>query len=220
MYGKGNKIDLCRNARIKIMLRIIKSLKLTNKKILDIGCYDGTLLSMLPKGNFLFGCDANKYAVKEAKKKSIKTKNFYFDDAHSFPYESRFFDLIIAGEIIEHIYDTDFFLKDIYRLLKPSGYFLISTPNIASLGRRLLLLFGKNPLIETSPNEKNSSGHIRYFTFHSLESMLKKNNFNPILKCSDVVNFTNDGQYSTQVLPKLLPLLGQTIIYLCQKRRY
>jgi len=47
------------------------------------------------------------------------------------------FDFVIAAEVIEHIFDTDKFLNNIYAVFKKSGEIVLSTPNIDSLPRRL-----------------------------------------------------------------------------------
>jgi 2-polyprenyl-3-methyl-5-hydroxy-6-metoxy-1,4-benzoquinol methylase len=212
------RLNLVDNPRIKIMVNIVNSLNLDNKNILDIGCYDGTFLSLIRnKNNDFYGIEASEYGIKEAIKKGVKMKNFYFNDIDKIPFKSDFFNLIIAGEIIEHIYDTDFFLKEIFRLLKKDGFLLISTPNIASLGRRIMLLFGLNPIIEISPNQQDSSGHIRYFTFRALEEILAKHGFKILTKKSDVVNFSFTGKLKSKLLAKLFPQIGQSIIYLAIK---
>ncbi|XES77646.1 MAG: class I SAM-dependent methyltransferase [Candidatus Bathyarchaeia archaeon] len=48
------------------------------------------------------------------------------------PFDDCFFDFVSATEVIEHLWNTDQFIKECYRVLKPRGYFLISTPNLAS----------------------------------------------------------------------------------------
>jgi len=215
MYHTNRQLGLKTNKRIEIMADIINSLKLNRANILDIGCYDGTLLSLIKnKKNNLYGLDASDYAVEKCRRKKIKIKQFFLNGQEKIPFKSSFFDLIIVGEIIEHIYDTDFFLEEISRLLKPNGYLLISTPNIASLGRRLLLLLGISPLIEISPNQKNSSGHIRYFTFQTLRKLLEEHKFSVLLKKSDVVNFNSCGSINSKILSQTFPSLGQSIIYL------
>lgn len=170
--------DLAKSPRAKIMLNIIDGLNLVEKNILDVGCYDGTLLSLLKnRNNNLFGIEASDWGVEQCKRKDINVKQFYFDGENKLPFEDDFFDVVITGEIIEHIFDTDFFLREVHRVLKPGGKLLISTPNIASFGRRLMLLFGINPIIELSPNEPESSGHIRCFTFQTLKKLLEKKQF-------------------------------------------
>lgn len=220
MYKNSKRLDLANNSRIQIMLNIIDDLNLNDRNILDIGCYDGTFLSLIKnRNNRFYGIEASDYGAKESTDKGINVEQFFFDDNTRFPFGNNFFDLIVAGEIIEHIYDTDFFLEEIYRLLKPDGKLLISTPNIASFGRRLMLLFGINPILEISPNEKNSSGHIRYFTFNTFEYLLRKHNFKNSKKQSDVVNFSISGSMKSKLLAKFFPSFGQSIIGLYEKNK-
>lgn len=218
MYELKGKPELLANPRIKVMTDIVNSLNLNKKNILDIGCFDGTFLSMITnRNNNFYGVDASDYAVKQSSKKGIQVKQFFFDDVTKIPFQDNFFDLIIAGEIIEHIYDTDFFLEEIRRLLKRNGFFLISTPNLASLGRRLLLFFGMSPIIEVSPNEIDSPGHIRYFTFKTQRKLLEKHGFKILIRRSDVLNLTSNGAIRSLLAPTIFPTIGQSVIYLCKK---
>lgn len=214
-----NSGNLAESSRINGMLSLVNQMDLEKRKILDIGCHDGTFLSLIKnRDNNFFGLDASDWAVEKSRGKGIQTERYFFDNETKFPFENNFFDIIVAGEIIEHIYDTDFFLKEIQRALKPGGMLLISTPNMASLGRRLFLFLGKNPHIELSPNEPESVGHIRYFTFKNLKDILVKHNFKIVSIQSDCVNFSNDGKIKSALLAKIYPTLGASIICLAQKK--
>jgi len=209
--------DLAESPRVKIMLSMIDSLDLEEKNILDIGCYDGTLLSQIKnRNNNFFGLEASGWAAPKARDKGIDVQEIFFDGSSKLPYEDNFFDLVIAGEIIEHIFDTDYFLEEIRRVLKPGGKFIISTPNIASFGRRLLLFFGYDPIIEISPNQPDSSGHIRYFTFQSLRELLGKNGFKVIAEKTDCLNFSKIGKIKSRFLGKIFKRLGSSIIILAE----
>ncbi len=200
------------------MLAILDGMNLENKNILDIGCYDGTFLSLIRnRNNNFFGLETSDWGIEQCRKKDIDAKQFFFDDKTNLPFEDSFFDLVAAGEVIEHIFDTDFFLEEIRRVLKPDGKLLLSTPNIASLGRRLMLFFGINPIIELSPNEPDSSGHIRYFTFKTLKRLLEKHNFKVIVSKSDFVNFSKNGRIKSSLLANIFPSLGTSLICLAVK---
>jgi len=204
-HYKNNKNYLHCTQRLKIMASLVDK----NQKILDLGCGTGKFFKLFNKKNSqIEGLDISKKAADIGQKHGLKIT---VSDLHSIlPYKKNTFDTITAGEIIEHIYDTDFFLKEIKRILKPNGYLVLSTPNIATLGRRLMLMFGINPLIETSLSQ--GSGHIRYFTKKSLEELLKKHQFKIIKFTSDTINFTNNGQIQSQILAKIFPNLGARII--------
>lgn len=182
-----------------------------NNKVLDIGCYDGSIGSLIIKNNnVVYGIEINKKAAEIANKKglNVKIQNI---ESH-FDFEDNFFDVVVAGEIIEHVLDTDFFINEIKRVLKPKGFLVLSTPNTASLGRRILLLLGKNAYFEASFGypPKARAGHIRFFTKDLLLNFLNYKGFKIIKFESDAVNITQ--KVSSRLLADLIPTLGRSLI--------
>jgi SAM-dependent methyltransferase len=116
-------------------LEAIKNVK--SPKVLDIGCYIGTDLFMLPKVNpsaKYFGVDISQDAIKHAKMLAKKRgeENMFFQsiDANKpLPFPDQYFDVILSLELIEHLYKPEVFLTEISRLLKPGGSVILSTPN-------------------------------------------------------------------------------------------
>ena len=186
-----------------------------NKKILDIGCYDGTLGNILIKNkNEVYGLEINKEVAEIAKKKGLRVKVQNIESG--FGFKDNFFDVIIASEVIEHIADTDFFLNEIYKSLKKNGYLIISTPNVVSLGKRVLFLFGKNVGFDPS-FKKPWAGHLRYYTKDSLINLLIEHNFKITNFSSDFVSFTPNGNYGSKLLANIIPTFGRILIVKCQK---
>lgn len=218
-YDKKFRLNLEENLRIKKMAQIINDLNLEHCKILDYGCYDGYLLSLIKRKNELHGIEASEYGFRMSKKRGINVKKFFYTGDKLTPYSSNTFDLVVAGEIIEHVIDTEGFLLEISRLLKKNGLLVLTTPNIASLGRRLFLLMGKNPHIEFSVNEPDSSGHLRYFTHDTIKYLLKKTGFSVELALTDTVNFDNSGKINVELIGDIFPTLGSSIIVLAKKIR-
>jgi len=208
------KINKAEEIRIK---KIIKASG-TNNTILDVGCYDGFIGEKLIKaGNIVYGMEISKEAVLVAQKKGLIVS--YTSAEDNFPYKDNFFDVVIAGEIIEHLLDTKKFLKEIKRVLKTDGKFILTTPNVASLGRRIFLLFGKNPYFEAAygyPPEADA-GHIRFYTKKVLLNFLNYMSFNVIKYESTVINFNKSGNFSSKALAKLFPTLGACHFVIAKK---
>ena len=101
----------------------IKNLR--GKRVLDIGCGNGTHLS-IDKKNWV-GLDVNKDAVKDAKAKGC---NAVLGSATDCPFEDGSFDGIIAYHVIEHLVPSDAYkmLTEMARLLKKGGSAYIASP--------------------------------------------------------------------------------------------
>lgn len=212
IYSKEMPVDGIDKIRIDFILNNIED---NNLEILDIGCWDGSYaIRYKKKTNTIYGIESSISASKKASKKGIIVEYGNFMEKNFF--KGRCFDIIVAGEIIEHVFDTDLFLKKIKKMLKKNGKLILTTPNVASLPRRILLFLGMNPILENRVIEKVSVGHIRYFTFKEINNILKDNGFTPEKYSSDVVNFNNSGTLYSKLIPKLHKEFGKTIM-VCSK---
>lgn len=170
----------------KLKLKIISSLvRSSDTIVLDLGSGDGALsYQLLVERGFLIGIDVSANMLY----KSMLTHRIIADLEVNIPIRRGVVDLCLACDIIEHLIDTDNFLDNIYRVLKPEGRVIISTPNLASLVERILLLLGYQPQnVEVSTIHKFGSfrttppaGHFRGFTLGALKEMLKYYRFRNI----------------------------------------
>jgi SAM-dependent methyltransferase len=99
-----------------------------------------------------------------------------------FPYPDGHFDLVIAGEIIEHfIYDPMHMLVEARRVLGDGGFLLITTPNVGSITSVAKALDGHdNPQIfflYKRPGEEAEIGHMREYTAHEVGETVKAAGF-------------------------------------------
>ena len=102
-------------------------------KFLDLGCDDGVLAVKLAArigAKNIYGVEIVDERIKKAQNKGIKVKKF--DLNNQFDFSENFFDIIHANQVIEHIHNSDNFISEIYRVLKPGGYAIISTENASS----------------------------------------------------------------------------------------
>ena len=132
-------------------------------EVLDCGCDDGTsTVRMMKKLKIknIHAIEINKAAAKEAVKRGIKVK--IADLNIPFPYRNSRFDLIIADQVIEHLWNLDNFTSEIKRILKKGGTAIISTENLASWHNIMALVLGLQPF--TVP----SLSRLKVVGFHPL----------------------------------------------------
>lgn len=197
--------------RIKIILDLVG----TAKKVLDLGCFEGRLAKALVRqGNTVLGVDISEKMVQETRRKGIEA--IVTDLERPLPLATASFDVAVAGEIIEHIFSTSLFLAEVHRVLKPDGFLVLTTPNLAALGRRLLLLLGKDPLTEVDCLGE-AAGHVRYFVKESLLDLLERTGFRVVFFGSDVFNLSSSGRVCSRFLAGIFPELGKTLIVKAQK---
>lgn len=76
-----------------------------------------------------------------------------------FPVDNEQYDFIFAIEVLEHIENPRHFLREVYRILKPNGRFIMSTPSVDSLRSKIsYLLRGYFPPF--CEHDYKGSGHI------------------------------------------------------------
>ncbi|MEQ8239368.1 MAG: class I SAM-dependent methyltransferase [Cyclobacteriaceae bacterium] len=98
--------------------------------VLELGCGEGRGIDLIHrKAQSYLGLDKIEEIIKRLKRKYPQL-NF---ESGSFPpvkIKEASFDTIVSFQVIEHIKNDRLFLEEIYRLLKPGGTALLSTPNI------------------------------------------------------------------------------------------
>jgi len=84
------------------------------------------------------------------------------------------FDVIMFGDVLEHLVDPGRVLHDVGRFLKPSGRLVVSVPNVAHGSIRLGLLNGRFDYVDTGLLDRT---HLRFFTKDSFEALLRTAGF-------------------------------------------
>jgi len=160
--GNLNKADIY---RIK---KILSLLPKGNFSILDLGSNNGELTNIISKRyNQVVGLEFIKENVSSARKKFPNIK-FIEGDITNLRIKQKF-DIIIAGEIIEHVLSPINSLKKIKKIIKKQGILIISVPNIVSLQKRIKSLLGIIP--------DNSDDHLHLFTKKKLIDTCKRAGF-------------------------------------------
>lgn len=155
----------------EVLPRFIKG-----KNVLDVGCLNHELgrYKLNPVHDFI--CNYSKECIgidieKDVLKLKEKGYNIICEDFLRLNLNKKF-DVIFAGEFIEHIPDHKKFLKVAYKHLVDDGLLIITTPNPFFYKRFLEIIW---------KNEANVSlHHYCYFCPKTLSKLLKDNHFKPI----------------------------------------
>ena len=150
------------------------------KKLLDVGCGNGSLMDIVrDRVESIYGCDISKAASKVAKAKGMKSACTNLNKGY-LPYHDETFDIITCVEVVEHVIDPISLLKELYRVLCTKGYVVLSTPNIRYFKHlRTLLLNGTFPHT-TTDSFVWGGGHLHYFTRKDLSFLLQSAGFTRI----------------------------------------
>ena len=185
-YGKDEKPE---SMRVKLVLKALNVLGPVHR-ILDVGCGDGSLSAMLARSSDqIAGIEVSMDACRIARSRGVGVTRADVEN-YAFPFQPESFDVVVAGEVIEHMTDPDEFLQEVARVLKPHGYCILTTPNLASWYNRLLLLLGYQPhhtdvsfwhnVGKLWPLVDGASGHLRVFTLRALKELLAIHHLKPV----------------------------------------
>jgi len=160
--------------------------------LLDVGCGDGEVVSMLkerfPALQEAVGMDLAASVGERLERRGAR--GVQGDAGTVWPFADASFEAVICAEVIEHVFDTDLLVREAFRVLKPGGQFIVTTPNLAYFANRVLLMLGVQPLAtETSTSRllgrwlpvfgqhRDTEGHLRIFTGGALEEILAMHGF-------------------------------------------
>ena len=179
---------------------IVNSHKSTPVKILDIGCFPGAFGIILKKyfGNKIvldgvglglskefrkeisgMSTYSNLYEV-ELDPENLQNKNDSIPT--SLPLtKNEYYNVIIAGEVIEHLYSPIHFIKECHKYLTKEGVLLLTTPNISYFGNICRLIIGKT-IHQTLENSHifmrdDWRPHIRIYDKFELNKLFSDNGF-------------------------------------------
>jgi 2-polyprenyl-3-methyl-5-hydroxy-6-metoxy-1,4-benzoquinol methylase len=190
----GSNSDLKYNKKIKFFLKYTEG-----KSVLDLGSvdhYEGNYKSqdwlfkaLVNNSKSIVGLDYYEKGVVALQKLGF---NIIYGDAQDFKFNTNF-DVVTAGDIIEHLTNLDGFLKCVSNVLQPGGILVISTPNPWCWKYVLYhLLIGK-----LTPINKE---HTAWFCVQTLTQLLNRYNFEII-----------EHKYSSHRLYENLILLPKNI---------
>jgi len=124
------------NYRLKAIMELVNKWSPDKGKLLEIGCALGYFLELAQLSGWKAqGVELSSWAAQYAREKTkVQVSSEKLEDI-KFP--TAYFDAIVMIELIEHTPEPISFLKEVYRILKPAGIILITTPNSKSIHRSI-----------------------------------------------------------------------------------
>jgi SAM-dependent methyltransferase len=171
------------------VLALVTSGDLRGRRVLDVGAGEGYFSQLL--GEHLKAGGLQPAAVLRAC--DLFPAMFRYPDvpcdaidaAGRLPYDDARFDIVCAVEVVEHLQDQFHFARELYRVTRPGGRTLITTPNLLNVNSRLRyltsgfwLLF--DPLSLSSHDPVHTAGHIHPVTFYYLAYLFRRAGFRDV----------------------------------------
>lgn len=216
--------------RIPRCLNIVA--RLAPGRLLDVGCGDGFFMALASESGAgrdrMAGLELNEDAARTSRERGFECHAWNAEA--TFPFADASFDMVFAGEIIEHLVDPEVVLAQAHRVLSQGGYLLLTTPNLVAWFNRILVTIGVTPMfVEHSyrvtygpaysilRRKGHPVGHLRIFTWTPLRCLLEDNGFR-VLSCQGSAGLPGPGIHRIdQAISHWYPRLAANFIVLARR---
>jgi 2-polyprenyl-3-methyl-5-hydroxy-6-metoxy-1,4-benzoquinol methylase len=135
-------------------------------RVLDYGCGDGTFAAeLVAVGCEVTMADVAQEALRRARARVPQAYALRLNEGAALPFAEDAFDVVWAGEVLEHVADVVGLLSELRRVLRWGGMLLVTTPR----HRRVI--------VATDAHFDPRSDHLRFFSAHTLRTILTEAGF-------------------------------------------
>lgn len=144
------------------------------QRVLDVGCSTGYLSQpLVERGATVVGIEYDAAAAEIAR--AVCAEVHVGDiETMELPFDDESFDVVLCGDLIEHLRDPEGFLARMRPLVSPGGRIVLSTPNVANWAIRLGLLGGRWRYTERGILDRT---HTHLFTRRTLVEVFERSGF-------------------------------------------
>jgi 2-polyprenyl-3-methyl-5-hydroxy-6-metoxy-1,4-benzoquinol methylase len=169
----GALSDSSAQARSAAQLRTTRP----SARVLDVGCGEGQLTAELASsGVAVVGIDVAAEPLRRARASHPGLDLRIVPTGGRWPLQDASFDVVWAGDTIEHVLDTAGWLSEVRRVLRSGGTLLLSTPNHGRLAMLRLAL--SRPAFDAHFDPL--ADHLRFYTSRTLARLLADFGFKDI----------------------------------------
>ncbi len=139
-------------------------------RVLDVGCGEGQFAAELDRAGFsVVGVDVAEEPLRRGRARHPELDLRVVPSEGPWALPDAGFDLVWAGETIEHVADTAGWLSELRRVLRSGGSLLLSTPGHGRLAMLRLALSRRSFDAHFDPR----ADHLRFYTPRTLERLLE-----------------------------------------------
>lgn len=146
-------------------------------RVLDVGCGEGRFAAALAQvGAHVVGIDVAEEPLRRARERHPGLELRRVGEDEAWPFGESSFDLVWAGEVIEHVADTAAWLSELRRVLRSGGSLLLSTPETGRLELLLAALCGPAFARRFDP----LGDHLRFYSRATLTRLIEDFGFHDV----------------------------------------
>jgi methionine biosynthesis protein MetW len=161
------------------------------KNLLDIGCGNGSFMETMNRlGWSATGIDFDQNAVDYCVSRGL---NAIKGDLKELNFPSASFDVVTLNHVLEHLYDSSGTMEECFRILKPDGEIVITTPNAQSW------MFNK--WFKASWYALQAPAHLHIFSINNLSALLKNKGFT-ISRATTTTRIEGWIYYTSRIIKK------------------
>lgn len=157
---------------------------------------------------YTFGVDLTESSVNTLRSFGIEGRATNLENPFTVERE---FDFALAGEIIEHLINTDIFLQSVNRSLRHGGYLLLSFPNVNQPLSGIMQLFLDLPPFAAA---RYNGFHVRDYTLRIMKALLAAHGFDLLRRYGTQITKAPEW---THALCHPFPRLGKCIVLVLKK---
>jgi 2-polyprenyl-3-methyl-5-hydroxy-6-metoxy-1,4-benzoquinol methylase len=151
--------------RNQVMLKMLGERR-SGLRVLDVGCGIGGFSRSLSQGNEITGIDVNQKCL-QYNTDRLGYRSICLDIERPWNLGEEKFDLILCGDVLEHVFDPVGVLHEAANVLSDGGRLIVAIPNVGYWKKRARLLF-KGELSDDLRDE-----HIRFFNLRLITKALQ-----------------------------------------------
>jgi len=145
--------------------------------VLDVGCAEGRFTAELQRaGARVVGIDVAEEPLRRARARHPELDLRLLANARPWQLADASFDVVWAGEVLEHVIDTAGWLSEVRRVLRSGGSLMASTPAHGPLTLLRLALSRRAFAQHFEPR----SDHLRFYSRQTLTQLITEFGFNEI----------------------------------------